>query len=95
MPELHFAVRWPDGTRETCYSPSTIVRDFFIANTDYELADFLSRSRQALGAASERVRVRYGVPCSLALGQLARIETTAARFADQPDAHVFFETFKE
>ena len=30
--------------------------------------------------ASDRVREKYGFPCSRALGQLARIETTAGRF---------------
>jgi uncharacterized repeat protein (TIGR04042 family) len=95
MPELHFTLRWPDGARETCYSPSTVIREHFVVGRDYALADFLAISRTALNAASERVRARYGSPCSLALGQLARIEATAARFAGQPDAKVLFETFKE
>jgi uncharacterized repeat protein (TIGR04042 family) len=95
MPELHFIIRWPDGTRETCYSPSTIVRDHFTATTEYPLLAFLARSRAALHAASARVQARYGSPCSLALGQLSRIEAEAARFADQVDAVVLFETFQE
>jgi uncharacterized repeat protein (TIGR04042 family) len=95
MPELHFTLRWPDGARETCYSPSTVIREHYVAGKNYALADFLATSRAALNAASERVRVRYGSPCSLALGQLARIEATASRFAGQPDASVLFESFKE
>ncbi|WP_428486188.1 MSMEG_0570 family nitrogen starvation response protein [Rhodopila sp.] len=95
MPELRFTLRWPDGTRETCYSPSTIICDHLAPGTAYRLADFVAVSRTALTAASERVRARYGSPCGLALGQLARIEATAARFAGQPDAHVLFESFTE
>jgi len=95
MPELHFTLRWPDGSRETCYSPSTVIREHFVEGKDYALPDFLAASRTALNAASERVRARYGSPCSLALGQLARIEASAARFADQPNARVLFESFKE
>jgi uncharacterized repeat protein (TIGR04042 family) len=95
MPELRFTIRWPDGSAETCYSPSTIVREYFLPGTEYPLPEFLARSRTALHAASERVRIRYGSPCSLALGQLGRIEANAARFADQPDAIVLFETFQE
>ncbi len=95
MPELRFAIRWPDGTREACYSPSTTVRDHFVSGTMYPLAEFLARSRAALHAASERVRARYGSPCSLALGQLAAIEAAAARFAHQPEAQVMFESFLE
>jgi uncharacterized repeat protein (TIGR04042 family) len=93
MPELRFSITWPDGVAETCYSPSTVVREHFTAGTSYALPEFLFRTRAALNAASERVRVRYGSPCSLALGQLARIEATAARYGD--DSEVRFESFKE
>jgi uncharacterized repeat protein (TIGR04042 family) len=93
MPELHFSIEWPDGTTETCYSPSTIVRDHFANFTSYGMAEFLARSRAALTAASERVRERYGAPCSLALGQLARIEAAASRFS--AESVVVFKSFKE
>ena len=93
MPELRFVIRWPDGTSEICYSPSTVVRDHFTAGALYAMPDFLTRSRTALTAASERVRQRYGYPCSLALGQLARIEAASVRFAG--DAAVRFESFQE
>ena len=55
--------------------------------------DFLQRSREALQIASERVKAKYGYPCSLALGQLARIEATATQFEGQEDARVACETF--
>jgi uncharacterized repeat protein (TIGR04042 family) len=93
MPELHFSIEWPDGTTETCYSPSTVVRDHFTRFTSYPMAEFLARSRAALTAASQRVQERYGAPCSLALGQLARIEVTAARYP--ADSVVVFRSFKE
>jgi uncharacterized repeat protein (TIGR04042 family) len=93
MPELHFTIRWPDGTAETCYSPSTIVRDHFAPGTRYSMPEFLARSRIALTAASDRVRAIYGTPCSLALGQLTRIETTATRYATSTE--VLFESFRE
>jgi uncharacterized repeat protein (TIGR04042 family) len=93
MPELHFSIGWPDGTTEICYSPSTIVRDHFTPDTLYPLPEFLARSRAALTAASERVRQRYGAPCSLALGQLARIEATAA--SCDATANILFKSFEE
>jgi uncharacterized repeat protein (TIGR04042 family) len=98
MPELHFAIRWPDGSRELCYSPSTVIRDHFVPGTDYPLPVFLQLCRDALGSASDRVRERYGVPCSRAMGQLAAIERTAKRYAGAPDAGtdaiVQFEDFQ-
>jgi uncharacterized repeat protein (TIGR04042 family) len=90
---MRFVVRWPDGRRESCYSPSLVVRDFLREGESYPVPDFLQRSRQALRIASERVEAKYGFPCSLALGQLARIETKAAEFAGQEDVRVACETF--
>src|SRR5271170_6318585 len=28
MPEMHFHIRWPDGKRESCYSPSLVIKDY-------------------------------------------------------------------
>ena len=91
MPEMRFVIRWPDGRQESCYSPSLVVRDYFREGESYRLEDFLSRSRTALTLASDRVRAKYGHACSLALGQLARIEARAATFARE--AEVVCETF--
>ncbi|MDQ0392091.1 MSMEG_0570 family nitrogen starvation response protein [Labrys monachus] len=95
MPEIRFVIRWPDGEEVTCYSPSLVIRDYFAPSTAYPLTDFLDRSRTALGIASERVRAKYGVPCSRALRQLGDIETRAAHFADQPAAQVICTAFIE
>lgn len=88
MPEVIFTLRWPDGALEQCYSPSTAIADHLDAGATYPLAEFLARSRAGLGAASERVRARYGFPCSRAMGQLARIEQAAQSFTTLPDAAV-------
>jgi uncharacterized repeat protein (TIGR04042 family) len=93
MPEMRFHLRWPDGTEEGCYSPSLVIRDFLAVGASYPRDEFLARSRTALTIASDRVAARYGHPCSLALGQLARIEATAARFA--ADASVIVTKFEE
>jgi uncharacterized repeat protein (TIGR04042 family) len=93
MPEMRFVIRWPDGRRESCYSPSLIVRDFLREGESYPVPDFLQRSREALQIASERVKAKYGYPCSLALGQLARIEAAATQFEGQDGARVACETF--
>jgi uncharacterized repeat protein (TIGR04042 family) len=71
-----------------------VIREHFVAGTDYPLDDFVSACRRALTAASERVRVRYGTPCSLALGQLVQIEARAKRFAGSPEARILLESFE-
>jgi uncharacterized repeat protein (TIGR04042 family) len=93
MPEMRFVIRWPDGRRESCYSPSLVIRDFLREGESYPVPDFLQRSREALQTASARVEAKYGYPCSLALGQLARIEAVATQFEGQDDARVACETF--
>ena len=53
----------------------------------------MAKSRDALTVASERVRARYGFSCSLALGQLGRIE--AAAKSQDPAGTVLVEAFEE
>jgi uncharacterized repeat protein (TIGR04042 family) len=80
MPEIRFKVEWPDRSQDTCYSPSLVVKDYFSPGSDYDLDDFVQRSRTALQIASARVEAKYGRPCGLALGQLQAIEQKSAQF---------------
>jgi uncharacterized repeat protein (TIGR04042 family) len=82
MPAMRIRVRWPDGTAEAFYSPSTVVREFFVPGRIYPLAQFVAVARRALGAASERVRIVYGAPCGRAAASLRMIEARAAEFAE-------------
>ncbi len=95
MPEMRFRIRWPDGSRNTCYSPSLVIKDYFVPGQTYPLDGFVAMSREALTIASDRVKARYGVPCSMALGQLRAIETTAACQTHGADAAVLVEAFEE
>ena len=95
MPEMHFRVVWPDGTRDSCYSPSLVIKDYLVPGQRYPLDGFVQRASEALTVASDRVKARYGVPCSLALGQLRSIQATAARQPRPPGAAVLVEAFEE
>jgi uncharacterized repeat protein (TIGR04042 family) len=88
MPVMHFRVQWPDGTEANCYSPSTVVGDFFSAGESYALTEFVERSREALHIGSERVREKYGFACSAAMDQLTQIEQQAQSFSSDPLAVV-------
>ena len=92
MPVVHFNVRWPDGSLEPCYSPSTVIKDHFEVGRVYSLAEFVTAARAGLHAASERVRVRYGAGCSHAMAQLASIEAKAKRLTAE-NASVEIEGF--
>jgi uncharacterized repeat protein (TIGR04042 family) len=93
MPEMHFRIRWPDGRRDRCYSPSLVVKDHLETGQSYALAEFVRRC-VALEAANERVKVRYGRPCPRALGGLTRIEATS-RVYSGADARVRADGFED
>lgn len=95
MPEMRFHVQWPDGTEEACYSPSLVIKDYFAPGETYPLEDFLDKSRTALTIASDRVRLKFGFPCSRALGQLQRIEQTAKTYQDLDQPSVQILKFSE
>jgi uncharacterized repeat protein (TIGR04042 family) len=95
MPEMRFDIEWPDGTRETCYSPSLVIKDYLEPGQRYKLDDFMERSRTALRIASDRVKLKYGMPCGRALGQLSEIERVGAHFSGTPDADVSVLSFHE
>lgn len=94
MPEMHFLVRWPDGSAQRCYSPSLVIKDYFTPGETYPVADFVQRSRTALDIASERVRLKYGYGCAHAAVQLEEIERVALQFG-AADARVTVEAFEE
>ena len=88
MPETSFQIQWPDGQQEMCYSPSSVVREYFQAGETYTLEEFLLRSQQAMQRASQRVQEVYGFPCSRAMGQLQRIEAAVKSHETTPNAQV-------
>lgn len=95
MPEIRFKIEWPNGQQEVCYSPSLVIKQYLSENEEYSLADFMDRARAALKEGSDRVAAKFGFPCSLALGQLQRLEVTAKEFGDRPIATVKLLQFIE
>ncbi|GEL21896.1 hypothetical protein PSU4_08500 [Pseudonocardia sulfidoxydans NBRC 16205] len=85
MPDVVFDVRWPDGSTQSFYSPSLIVKDYFEAGAQYTLDDFVARTREAMRLADERVRAKYGMGCSESAMTLAGVEYGARRFAEGAD----------
>lgn len=94
MPELHFRVRWPDGSVQRCYSPSSTIADHFDAGESYALEDFVGRSRRGLQLASERVRMRHGFACTSAAAQLEEIERAAGAFRRDGGGRVTIVAFE-
>lgn len=80
MPEMTFAVRWPDGHESSHYSPSLVMHDFLQVGERYQVADFVGRTAEALGIASERVRAKYGFACTSAAHSEEAISAAAAAY---------------
>ncbi|AUX27561.1 hypothetical protein SOCEGT47_081550 [Sorangium cellulosum] len=95
MPEMRFVIEWPGGEQQVCYSPSLVIKDHLDVGGSYDIDDFVSRCRTALGIASERVLQKYGFHCTLAQAEAARISSTAARFRRQRGARVRVLRFVE
>ena len=97
MPDVLFDVRWPDGSTQSFYSPSTVVRDYFEAGVEYTLDEFVSRTRECMKLADDRVRAKYGIGCSESAMTLAGVEYGVRRYAERPDAddaRVLVERFR-
>jgi uncharacterized repeat protein (TIGR04042 family) len=81
MPEVWFQIQLPDGLTKACYSPSSVVRKHFSEGEEMSVAEFLTRSREAFTAASDRVRAKYGFACTAAASQLESIEKWTCEYA--------------
>ena len=93
MPEINFKIQWPDGTEQTCYSPSLVVKKYFNPGEIYKLEEFVAKSRTALNIASDRVKQAYGFPCSKALVQLKQIESEASKYQNLTAPEILFIDF--
>lgn len=80
MPAMHFVVCWPDGSKDTCYSPSTTIEKHLEVNHPYALEEFVTLTTRALDEASERVKAKFGYFCSSAQDQSAVIVQKARQF---------------
>jgi len=57
-----------------------VVLDYFEADKEYTLDDFVERSRTSLQIASDRVYAKYGMHCSRAQAQLQYIEQMSTKY---------------
>jgi uncharacterized repeat protein (TIGR04042 family) len=89
---MMFEVRWPDGTGRAYYSPSLVVQEYLEAGREYPLEDFVTRCRESMTVAGDRVFARYGMRCAESAITLEAIERAAATF--EPASTVRVERFR-
>lgn len=77
MPETTFIAELPDGSFQPCYSPSSVVKNYFTPGQQLFACEFIRLSRIALAEASERVREKFGFQCTAASASLSDIERWA------------------
>lgn len=88
MPETTFAVRWPDGTQQTYYSPSLVVHEVLEPGAVYPVGELVRRAARAITEASDRVRAKYGFACTGALAALEQVQAHASRYPAEQSATV-------
>jgi putative flavoprotein involved in K+ transport len=77
VPAVDFTLRWPDGKRQRCQSPSTVIEAYLTEGGIYPVDELERRVDRALAHAAERVRERYGYLCTAAPAQWRDIEAVA------------------
>ncbi|WP_072804861.1 MSMEG_0570 family nitrogen starvation response protein [Rhodococcoides yunnanense] len=80
MPEMTFVVQWPDGREQPCYSPSLVMHDYLEPGAEYEIAEFVKRTSEALTVASDRVLAKFGMRCTSAAQQMEEIHDVSAAY---------------
>ncbi|MCB8875715.1 MSMEG_0570 family nitrogen starvation response protein [Acidisoma silvae] len=93
MPEMEFALRWPDGSESRCYSPSLVVEDHLTVGQAYPVADLVTRTQAAMTEASRRVEAKFGFPCSRAMATQATVARQASRWQSEPGAEITVLSF--
>ena len=83
MPAVKFSVEWPNGEKNTYYSPSTIIHQYFEVGQKLNIEDFVKQSQEALSHASKRVEAKYGVACSAAQDQIVKITQKAEQYSSE------------
>ncbi len=90
------SIRWPDGRRESCYSPSLVVRDYFREGESYPLADFLlARAHGAARSPPSASRRNTAMPVRWRSANSRASKRAPRRSRKRPDAKVVCETFSD
>ena len=88
MPEVSFQLEWPDGQSSTLYSPSTVILDYFRPGDSLLVSELEERGVEALRAASERVRARYGFACTRADEEESQLRQWVSRYSPDDTVRV-------
>ena len=88
MPEVRFRLEWPDGQSSTLYSPSTVILDYFRPGDSLLVSELEERGVEALRAASERVRARYGFACTRTDEEESQLRQWVSRYNSDDTVHV-------
>ena len=88
MPEVRFQLEWPDGQSSTLYSPSTVILDYLRPGDSLLVSELEVRGVEALRAASERVRARYGFACTRTDEEESQLRQWISRYSSDDTVRV-------
>ena len=88
MPALNFDIEWPDGEVMTCYSPSTVIREYFQVGRELTIKELIDASGKSLEEAGRRIEEKFEFRCAASATQLDRISRKAAEFEAHQKARI-------
>ena len=88
MPDVCFQLEWPDGQSSTLYSPSTVILDYLRPGESLLVSELETRGVEALRAASERVRARYGFACTRTDEEESQLRQWVSRYSSDETVRV-------
>ena len=80
MPEVNTKIQWPDEKITICYSPSTVIREYFHEGMTVSVTELVRKIKEALDRACLRVEVKLGVRCNKASENQHMINSQARKF---------------
>ena len=63
MPLTTVAIKLSNGKSETLYYPSSVVKEFFKEEQQFQIVEFVKLALNSLKESDKRVVAKYGYPC--------------------------------
>ena len=80
MPITYVHIEWPDHKTDKVYSPSSVIKEYFIAGENLSVKSFMDTCTKGLLKANERVFQKFGFACTSALSESERIHILCQKY---------------
>lgn len=82
MPVTYVHIKWPDQVEDQIYSPSSIIKNYFVPEQEITIAEFHTKCTESLNEASGRVAQKFGFACTSAMAEDIRISSLCKNYKE-------------